>query len=80
MFLVPLHDGIWEYLAYSPLVIPPLLQRFGHESIDDKIHEAVNAFIRRLSESPDKRFLKYAYLYVGPRSTLVLSRAHHTDV
>jgi len=58
-----------------------LFHRFFNTSVadqfDDKICEAINGFLRRLSESPE-RFLKYADLYVGPRSTLVLSRAHHT--
>ena len=48
------------------------------DQFDDKIREAVSVFLHRLSESPE-RLLKHADLYAGPRSTLVLSRAHHTE-
>ena len=34
------------------------------DQFDDKIHNAVNAFLRRLSESPE-RFLKHAHLCVN---------------
>ena len=46
-----------------------LFHRFFNVSaadrFDDKIYEAVGAFLRRLLESPE-RFLKHVHLYVGP--------------
>ena len=44
---------------------------------DDKIHNAMNVFLRRLSESPD-RFLRHVHLYACPHSTAALSQAHYT--
>jgi len=44
---------------------------------DDKTHKAVNVFLHRLSESPE-RLLKHARLYVGLRSIITLSQAHKT--
>ena len=39
------------------------------DQFNDKIDDAVNAFLRRLSESPE-RFLKHAHLCVNPCRTL----------
>ena len=41
------------------------------DQLNDKIYKAVNAFLLRLSESPE-RFLKHTHLYVSPRRTKVL--------
>ncbi len=45
-----------------------LFHRFFNVSVvdqfDDKIHKAVNVFLHRLSESPE-RFLKHIHLYVS---------------
>lgn len=53
-----------------------LFHRFFNVSVadqfDDKIYKAVNAFLRRLSESPDC-FLKHVHLWVGPLLILALS-------
>jgi len=57
-----------------------LFNRFFNASavnqFDDKVHKAVNGFLRRLSESPE-RFLSHVHLCVSPRSTLALSQAYH---
>jgi hypothetical protein len=57
-----------------------LFHRFFNPSVehqfDDKIYQAVNVFLHRLTESPE-RFLKHAHLYVGPHLILALPRAHH---
>ena len=57
-----------------------LMHRFFNPSVadefDDKIHRAVNVFLRRLVDSPE-RFLNHAELYVGPRSILAPSWAHY---
>ena len=44
---------------------------------DDKIHKAVNVFLHRLSDSPE-RFLKHAHLYVNPCSIIGMAQAHCT--
>ena len=57
-----------------------LFHRFFNVSaanqFDDKIHTAVNVFLRRLSGSPEC-FLKHAHLCVGSRPIFASSRAHH---
>ena len=59
-----------------------LLHRFFNPSVpdifDDKIHQAVNVFLRRLIESPG-RCLDHASLYVSPRLILAPSRAHYVS-
>jgi hypothetical protein len=49
------------------------MHRFFNPSLadqfDDKIYKAVNVFLHRLSESPE-RFLKHAHLYVNPTQSL----------
>jgi hypothetical protein len=47
------------------------------DRFDDKICDAVNVFIHRLSESPEK-FLKHAHLYVVSQPILALSWAYLT--
>jgi hypothetical protein len=42
------------------------------DQFDDKIQKAVNVFLHRLSESPE-RFLKHAHLYVNPTQSLYYS-------
>jgi hypothetical protein len=53
-----------------------LIHRFFNPSVadqfDDKIYKAINVFLHRLSESPE-RFLKHAHLYVNPAQSLYYS-------
>jgi len=53
-----------------------LFHRFFNISVadqfDDKIHNAIDVFLHRLSESPE-RFLKHVHLYVGTYPRTVLS-------
>ena len=68
--------GSWSFalMGYGDLwnTHRQLFRRFFDPSavdqFDDKIHKAVNVFLHRLSETPE-RFLKHAHLYVGFRST-----------
>ena len=46
---------------------------------DDKVHEAVNIFLRRLSESPE-HLLNHVGLYVGLHSIPALSRANSASL
>ena len=59
-----------------------LFFRFFNPSVadqfDDKVHKAVNDFLHRLSESPE-RFSNHVRLYADPLSILALSRAHHAE-
>ena len=57
-----------------------LMHRFFNGSVvdmfDDKMHQAVNVFLRRLIESPE-RCLNHAELYVSSGFILAMPRTHH---
>ena len=57
-----------------------LFHRFFNVSVadqfDDKIYNAIDVFLRRLSETPE-RFLEHARLYVGPH-LFIFSQPHRT--
>ena len=75
--------GSWTFalMPYGNLwrIHRRLMNRFFNPSVvnrfDDEIYKAVNVFLRRLSESPE-RFLKHAHLCVMPYSIPALSWTH----
>jgi hypothetical protein len=52
---------------FNPLVV---------NKFDDKIHKAVNVFLHRLSESPE-RFLKHTHLYASLTQSCIASDSPH---